>query len=234
MADMAASSRNDCFTRSVELILAACIMSQFFNIHQDNPQPRLIAQTADILRKGGVVVYPTDSGYALGCMLGNAQAQARIRRIREVDDEHLFTLMCRNLSELGNYAKVNNSQFRLLKANTPGAYTFILNATREVPRRLQHPKRSTIGIRVPKHAIVQAILEAIDAPLLSMSLRLADTEQTLEPWEIRARLQHQVDLVIETEHCPEGATTVINLTEEMPVLMREGLGDPTPFVFDAG
>jgi len=205
-------------------------MSQFFNIHLDNPQPRLIAQTAEILRRGGVIVYPTDSGYALGCMLGDTDAQARIRQIRGVDDKHLFSLMCRNLSELGNYAIVNNSQFRLLKANTPGAYTFILNATREVPRRLQHPKRSTIGIRVPQHAVVQAILEAIDAPLLSMSLSLPDTDMAVcELWEIRDRLEHVVDLVIDVEHCPAGATTVINLTGDVPVLEREGLGELAPF-----
>jgi len=205
-------------------------MSQFFNIHLDNPQPRLIAQTAEILRRGGVIVYPTDSGYALGCMLGDTDAQARIRQIRGVDDKHLFSLMCRNLSELGNYAIVNNSQFRLLKANTPGAYTFILNATREVPRKLQHPKRSTIGIRVPQHAVVQAILQAIDAPLLSMSLSLPDTDMAAcELWEIRDRLEHVVDLVIDVEHCPAGATTVINLTGDVPVLEREGLGDLAPF-----
>ena len=205
-------------------------MSQFFNIHLENPQPRLIAQTADILRKGGVVVYPTDSGYALGCVLGDNEAQQRIRQIRGVDDKHLFTLMCRNLSELGNYAIVNNSQFRLLKANTPGSYTFILNATREVPRKLQHPKRSTIGIRVSPHTVVQAILEAIDAPLLSMTLSFADADMTaIEPWEIRDRLEHVVDLVINVEHCPAGATTVINLTGDTPVLEREGLGDPAPF-----
>lgn len=207
-------------------------MSQFFNIHLDNPQPRLIAQTADILRKGGVIAYPTDSGYALGCMLGNTDAQTRIRQIRGVDDKHLFSLMCRNLSELGIYAIVNNSQFRLLKANTPGAYTFILNATREVPRKLQHPKRNTIGIRVPQHAVVQAILEAIDAPLLTMSLYFPDEDiAAMESWEIRERLERQVDLVIEVEHCPEGATTVINLTEDTPVLVREGLGDLAPFGF---
>lgn len=205
-------------------------MSQFFNINLDNPQSRLIAQTAEILRKGGVIVYPTDSGYALGCMLGNTDAQARIRQIRGVDDKHMFALMCRNLSELGNYAIVNNSQFRMLKANTPGAYTFILNATREVPRKLQHPKRNTIGIRVPQHAVVQAILEAINAPLLTMSLYFSDEDiAAMESWEIRERLERQVDLVIEVEHCPEGATTVINLTEDIPVLVREGLGDLAPF-----
>jgi tRNA threonylcarbamoyl adenosine modification protein (Sua5/YciO/YrdC/YwlC family) len=208
-------------------------MSQFFNINLSNPQPRLIAQTADILRKGGVIVYPTDSGYALGCMLGHADAQMRIRQIRAVDDKHLFTLMCRNLSELGNYAVVTNSQFRLLKANTPGAYTFILNATREVPRKLQHPKRSTIGIRVPEHHVVQALLEAIDTPMLSMTLSLPNEEDIsmMVPWEIRERLEHVVDLVIEVEHCEAGATTVIDLTGENPALIREGLGDLSPFSF---
>lgn len=205
-------------------------MSQFFNIHLDNPQSRLIAQTAEILRRGGVIAYPTDSGYALGCMLGNGDAQGRIRQIRGVDEKHLFTLMCRNLSELGNYAIVNNSQFRLLKANTPGAYTFILNATREVPRKLQHPKRSTVGIRVPQHHIVQAILEAIDAPLLSMSLYFPEDDEALsEAWEIRDRLEHQVDLVIDAGYCVAGATSVINLTGDTPELIREGLGDLSPF-----
>lgn len=205
-------------------------MSQFFNINLDNPQQRLMTQTADILRKGGVIAYPTDSGYALACMLGHSDAQARIRQIRGVDDKHFFTLMCRNLSELGNYAVVSNSQFRLLKANTPGAYTFILNATREVPRKLQHPKRSTIGIRVPQHNVVQAILEAIDSPLLSMTLSLANDDVALtEAWEIRDRLEQQVDLVIDAGVCVVGATTVINLTGDSPELIREGLGELAPF-----
>ena len=205
-------------------------MSQYFNINLENPQPRLIAQTADILRKGGVIAYPTDSGYALGCMLGHGDAQMRIRQIRGVDDQHLFTLVCRNLSELGNYAVVSNSQFRLLKANTPGAYTFILNATREVPRKLQHPKRNTIGLRVPQHAIVQAILESIDAPLLSMTLYIPDEDSALsEAWQIRDKLENLVDLVIDAGDCVAGATSVINLTDDTPVLIREGLGDLTPF-----
>ena len=205
-------------------------MSQFFNVNPDNPQARLIAQTADILRKGGVIAYPTDSGYALGCMLGNGDAQSRIRQIRGVDDKHLFTLICRNLSELGNYAIVSNSQFRLLKANTPGAYTFILNATREVPRKLQHPKRSTVGLRVPKHIIVQAILEAIDAPLLSMTLTIPNEDYALsEAWQIRDQLEHQVDLVIDAGDCVAGATSVIDLTGDAPTLIREGLGDLAPF-----
>lgn len=205
-------------------------MSQFFSINADNPQHRLIVQTADILRGGGVIAYPTDSGYALGCMIGHGDAQARIRQIRGVDDKHLFTLVCRNLSELGNYAIVSNSQFRLLKANTPGPYTFILNATREVPRKLQHPKRNTVGLRVPQHAIVQAILDAIDAPLLSMTLYFPDDDSSLsEAWEIREKLEHTVDLVIDAGHCVAGATSVINLTDDAPVLIREGLGDLAPF-----
>lgn len=205
-------------------------MSQFFNINIDNPQSRLITQTADILLKGGVIAYPTDSGYALGCTIGHADAQARIRQIRGVDDKHLFTLICRNLSELGNYAIVSNSQFRLLKANTPGAYTFILNATREVPRKLQHPKRSTVGLRVPDHTVVQALLAEIDAPLLSMTLYFPDEGLELnEAWEIRERLEHQVDLVIDVGHCAIGATSVIDLTSDSPALIRAGLGDLSPF-----
>jgi tRNA threonylcarbamoyl adenosine modification protein (Sua5/YciO/YrdC/YwlC family) len=209
-------------------------MSQFFNINIDNPQARLITQTADILRKGGVIAYPTDSGYALGCMVGNGDAQNRIRQIRGVDDKHLFTLICRNLSELGNYAIVSNSQFRLLKANTPGAYTFILQATREVPKKLQHPKRSTVGLRVPDHTVVQALLAEIDVPLLSMTLLLANEAEVLsEAWEIRDRLEHLVDLVIDVGYCVSGATSVIDLTGDAPVLIRSGLGDLSPFGLSA-
>jgi tRNA threonylcarbamoyl adenosine modification protein (Sua5/YciO/YrdC/YwlC family) len=205
-------------------------MSQLFNIHLANPQARLITHTAEILQAGGVIAYPTDSGYALGCMIGHSDAQARIRQIRGADEQHLFTLVCRNLAELGNYAIVSNSQFRLLKANTPGAYTFILNATREVPRKLQHPKRNTIGLRVPEHPVVQAILEAINAPLLSMTLLLPDEAEMLtQAWEIREKLEHSVDLVIDVGHCLAGATTVINLTQDVPKLIRAGLGDLGPF-----
>ena len=205
-------------------------MSQLFNINLANPQARLITHTAEILEAGGVIAYPTDSGYALGCMIGHSDAQARIRQIRAADEQHLFTLVCRNLAELGNYAIVSNSQFRLLKANTPGAYTFILNATREVPRKLQHPKRNTIGLRVPEHAVVQAILEAINAPLLSMTLLLPDEEEMLtQAWEICEKLEHSVDLVIDVGHCVAGATSVINLTQDVPELIRAGLGDLGPF-----
>ena len=205
-------------------------MSQFFQLHPQNPQARLLKQSAEILHNGGVIVYPTDSGYALGCMLGQADAQARIRQIRQVDESHLFTLVCRNLTDIGNYAVVSNSQFRLLKANTPGAYTFILKATREVPRKLQHPKRNTIGIRVPDLAVTQAILEAIDGPLLSMSLIMPEDSSALtEAWEIREKLEHAVDLVLDVGSCPSGDTTVINLTGEVPELIRDGLGDLSPF-----
>jgi tRNA threonylcarbamoyl adenosine modification protein (Sua5/YciO/YrdC/YwlC family) len=205
-------------------------MSQLFNIHLDNPQPRLIKHTAEILQAGGVIAYPTDSGYALACMLGSSNAQTRIRQIRGVDDKHLFTLICRNLSELGTYAIVNNSQFRLLKANTPGAYTFILNATRDVPRKLQHPKRNSIGIRVPQHAVVQAILEAIDAPLLSMTLNIVGNIENLsEAWQIRDQLEHQLDLVIDAGQSPVSATTVIDLTGDAPALIRAGQGNLAPF-----
>ncbi|HAJ72492.1 MAG TPA: threonylcarbamoyl-AMP synthase [Methylophilaceae bacterium] len=200
-------------------------MAQYFVINADNPQPRLIKQTVEILQQGGVVAYPTDSSYALGCALGNKEAQALIRQVRGVDERHLFTLMCRNLSELSVYAKVDNAQFRLLKANTPGPYTFILEASREVPRRLQHAKRSTIGLRVPKHQVTQSILEALNAPLLSMTLQLPEDEMPLNiAWEIRERLEHQIDLVIDSDICAAGETTVVDLTGDVPHVIREGIG----------
>ena len=201
-------------------------MAQYFVIHADNPQPRLVKQAVDILLNGGVIAYPTDSSYALGCALGFKEAQARIRNIRGVDDSHLFTLMCRNLSELNVYAKVDNAQFRLLKANTPGPYTFILEASREVPRRLLHAKRSTIGLRVPQHTVTQAILEAINAPLLSMTLQLPNDDAPLNiAWEIREQLEHHVDLVIDSSIAQMGETTVVDLTGEAPQLIRQGIGN---------
>jgi tRNA threonylcarbamoyl adenosine modification protein (Sua5/YciO/YrdC/YwlC family) len=205
-------------------------MSQYFVVHPDTPQPRLIKQAVEILHNGGVVAYPTDSCYALGCHLGDKAAQERIRAIRGVDDSHMFTLVCRNLAEIATYARVDNSQFRLLKANTPGSYTFILEATREVPRRLQHPKRSTIGLRVPQHAVTQALLEELGEPMLSMTLNLPGREDPPnEAWEIRDELEHQLDLVIDAGACPLEMTTVIDLTGNEPVLVRRGLGDPAPF-----
>lgn len=205
-------------------------MSQYFSIHPQSPQQRLIHQAAEIIRDGGVVAYPTDSSYALGCHLGDKAAQERIRAIRGVDESHHFTLVCRNLAEISNYAKVDNSQFRLLKANTPGSYTFILQASREVPRRLQHPKRSTIGLRVPDHAVTLALLEELNEPLLSMTLLLpGDDEPLNQAWEIRERLERLVDLVIDAGACDIQPTTVIDLTGESPVLTRLGKGDPAPF-----
>ena len=205
-------------------------MAQYFVINADNPQARLIKHSVEILRDGGVIAYPTDSSYALGCTLGNKAAQDRIRQIRGVDDSHLFTLICRNLSELAIYAQVGNSQFRLLKANTPGAYTFVLKATREVPRRLQHPKRNEVGIRVPNHAVTQALLDALGEPLLSMTLQLANDDEPLnEAWQIRDQLEHSIDLVIDSDISFAGLTTVIDLTEAAPVLIRQGAGEVRPF-----
>jgi tRNA threonylcarbamoyl adenosine modification protein (Sua5/YciO/YrdC/YwlC family) len=205
-------------------------MSQYFIIHAHNPQQRLIKHAVEILREGGVIAYPTDSSYALGCMMGFKDAQDKIRQIRGLDNSHLFTLVCSDLSELSTYAQVDNSQFRLLKANTPGAYTFVLKATKEVPRRLQHPKRSAVGIRVPQHAMLQALLEALAEPLLSMTLQLPDDDEPLnDAEEIRDRLQNQVDLVIDSAISHAGLTTVIDLTESPPTLIRQGIGDAVPF-----
>ena len=209
-------------------------MSQFFVINADNPQPRLIKHAVEILRDGGVIAYPTDSSYALGCMMGFKDAQDKIRQIRGLDDSHLFTLVCSDLSALSTYAQVDNSQFRLLKANTPGAYTFVLRATKEVPRRLQHPKRSAVGIRVPNHTMLQALLHALAEPLLSMTLQLPNQDDVMnaplnDAEEIRDRLQNQVDLVIDSAISHAGLTTVIDLTQAAPSLIRQGVGDAAPF-----
>ena len=205
-------------------------MAQYFVINAESPQARLIKHTVEILLEGGVIAYPTDSSYALGCMLGFKNAQDKIRQIRGVDDAHLFTLICRDLSELSTYAQVDNSQFRLLKANTPGAYTFVLRATKQVPRRLQHPKRSTVGIRVPNHAVVQTLLEALGEPILSMTLQLPGDDEALnEAWQIRDKLEHSVDLVIDSAITYAGLTTVIDLTENAPILIRQGVADAAPF-----
>jgi tRNA threonylcarbamoyl adenosine modification protein (Sua5/YciO/YrdC/YwlC family) len=205
-------------------------VAQFFSIHPDNPQPRLLRQAVDTVRAGGVIVYPTDSCYALGCQLGDKSAMARIRSIRGVSEQHHFSLACRNLSEISNYAKVSNSQYRLLKATTPGSYTFILEATREVPRRLQHPKRSTIGLRIPDHLVVQTLLEELDEPLLNSTLILPDDEIPLnDPKEIRDRLEHKVELVLDGGACSLEMTTVIDLTGGEPKLVRNGKGSLAPF-----
>jgi tRNA threonylcarbamoyl adenosine modification protein (Sua5/YciO/YrdC/YwlC family) len=205
-------------------------MAQFFAIHPDNPNPRLIRHAAEVLRGGGVVVYPTDSCYALGCHLDDKDAVARIRQIRKLDEHHHMTLMCRDLSEISRYARVDNVQFRLLKHNTPGSYTFILEATREVPKRLQHPKRSTIGIRIPDHPVALALLKELGEPISSSTLILPEEEgPQIDAEHIRDVLEKQVDLVIDGGAVGMDFTTVIDLTGAAPVLVRRGKGDVAPF-----
>ncbi len=205
-------------------------MSQFFQIHPENPQARLVSQAVGIINKGGLVAYPTDSAYALGCHIGDKHALDRIRAIRQLDKHHNFTLVCRDLSELSTYAKVNNQTFRLLKNHTPGAYTFILEATSEVPKRLMHPKRKTIGLRVPDNAIVQALLDELREPLMTSSLMLpGDEYPLLDPYDIRETLEHQLELVIDGGFCGMEPTTVIDLTGDTPVLLRQGKGDFSSF-----
>jgi tRNA threonylcarbamoyl adenosine modification protein (Sua5/YciO/YrdC/YwlC family) len=205
-------------------------VAQFFAIHPDNPQPRLIRRTVEIVRAGGVIVYPTDSCYALGCRLGDKAAMARLRAIRQVGERHHFALVCRDLAELAVYARVDNRQFRLLKRATPGSYTFILKATREVPKRLLHPSRKTIGLRVPDHRVVHALLAELGEPLLSSTLLLPGDELPLnDPREIRDRLEHEVDLVLDAGSCGITPTTIVDLTGEDPVITRQGKGSIAPF-----
>lgn len=207
-------------------------MAQYFVINSSNPQARLIKQAAQMVRDGKVIVYPTDSCYAIGCHLDDKSAVARIRQIRGVDDNHHMTLVCRDLSELSHYALVNNVQFRLLKHNTPGSYTFILQATKEIPKRLQHPKRSTIGVRIPDHAIALALLEELGEPLLSSTMILPNEESPLnDAQQIRVLLEQQVDLVIDGGAVASEPTSVIDLTRDMPILVRAGRGDTAHFLF---
>ena len=209
-------------------------MSQFFQIHPENPQARLIKQAVEIIRGGGVVIYPTDSSYAIGCQIGDKNAVERVRRLRELDKNHNFALICSDLSQLGLFAKVDTGTFRLLKAHTPGPYTFILNATREVPRMLMHPKRRTIGLRVPSHPIAMALLEQLGEPLMSVSLIMpGETEPLSDPYEMRQVLEHHVDLIIDGGFGGLEASTVINLTGDEPEVIRVGCGDPTPFAAQA-
>jgi tRNA threonylcarbamoyl adenosine modification protein (Sua5/YciO/YrdC/YwlC family) len=205
-------------------------MAQFFDIHPDNPQPRLIRRAVDILLQGGIIVYPTDSSYALGCQIGEKEAMERIRRLRDLDDKHNFTLVCRDLSEITTYAKIDNQAFRLLKSMTPGAYTFIFEGTKQVPRRLIHPRRKTIGIRVPDNAICRELLGILDQPILSTTLILPGDDLPLtDPYEMRGILDHQVDLIIDGGFCGLEATTVVDMTAETPLVTRTGKGDPSLF-----
>lgn len=205
-------------------------MAQFFSIHPENPQARLVTQAVDILRRGGLIVYPTDSAYALGCHIGDKFALDRIRALRQLDKHHNFTLMCRDLSELANYARVDNTAYRIIKSHTPGPYTFILNATTEVPRRLQHPKKKTLGLRVPDNAIALALLEELGEPLMSSSLILpGDALPLTDPYDIRDTLEHQCELVIDGGFCGLEPTSVIDLTGDEPQVMRKGCGDISDF-----
>ncbi|MBL3590899.1 MAG: threonylcarbamoyl-AMP synthase [gamma proteobacterium endosymbiont of Lamellibrachia anaximandri] len=205
-------------------------MAQFFQIHPDNPQPRLIRQVVNIIRQGGLVIYPTDSSYALGCQIGDKGAMEKIRRIRKLDESHNFTLVCRDLTEISNYAKVGNQEFRLLKTLTPGPYTFIHQATKQVPRRLQHAKRKTIGIRVPDNQIVRDMLEELGEPIMSTTLILPGDEMPLtDPYEMRQILDHEVDLIIDGGYCGFEPTSVVVMTEETPEIARAGKGDVSLF-----
>lgn len=206
-------------------------MSQFFHVHPDNPQARLIRQAVTIVRDGGVIAYPTDSSYAFGCRIGDKAAMERIVHMRRADKDHNFTLVCRDLSDIGTYARIDNSQYRLLKTATPGPFTFVLRASNEVPRRLQNPKRKTIGLRVPDHAVVHALLEELGEPLMSATLILPEEEQALNDAElIRERLEHRLDLVIDAGPCPREPTTVLDLTAERITVIRQGRGDASAFL----
>ncbi len=205
-------------------------MAQYFAVHPQDPQQRLIRRAVDIVRNGGLMVYPTDSCYALGCQIGDKNAMERVRRIRQVDEHHHFTLVCRDLSELGLYAAVDNIQYRLLRASTPGSYTFILKARREVPKRLLNPRRNTIGVRVPDHNVVRALLEEMGEPILSSTLILPGDKLPLNDMdEIRNRLQHDVELVLDGGPCGVEMTTVVDLTGDTPVIARRGKGSTAPF-----
>jgi tRNA threonylcarbamoyl adenosine modification protein (Sua5/YciO/YrdC/YwlC family) len=206
-------------------------MAQLLYIHQETPQIHLLRQAVATIRRGGIIVYPTDSGYALGCQIGDKSALDKIRQLRHLEPKHNFTLVCRDLSELSTYAIIADSVYRILRAYTPGSYTFILPATREVPRRLQHPKRRTIGIRIPNNVIALALLDMLDEPLMSTTLTVPGTETALlEPEAIREVLGERVDMILAGGHCGLEPTTVVDLTKPKPVILRQGKGDSTPFL----
>jgi tRNA threonylcarbamoyl adenosine modification protein (Sua5/YciO/YrdC/YwlC family) len=205
-------------------------VAKYFDVHPDNPQPRAIQQIVGLVRDGGLIAYPTDSCYALGCQMGNAAGLSRIREIRRLDDRHHFTLVCSDFSQLGQFVQVDNSIFRLVRAATPGSYTFILPASREVPRRLMHPRKRTVGVRIPRHTVTQAILAELGEPLVSSTLLLPGEDEPLTAgWEIKERLDHAVDAVVDAGECGTVPTTVIDLSQDEPVIVRRGAGDPSRF-----
>ncbi|MBQ0905672.1 L-threonylcarbamoyladenylate synthase [Micromonospora sp. U21] len=205
-------------------------MARYYDVHPQNPQPRIIGQVADLIRGGGLVAYPTDSCYALGIQLGNQDGLDRIRQIRNLDDRHHFTLVCRDFAQLGQFVQISNSVFRLVKASTPGSYTFILPATREVPRRMLHPKKRTVGVRVPRHTVTQALLTELGEPLVSSTLALpGEDEPMTQGWEIKERLDHLLDAVVDAGDCGKEPTTVVDLSGPEPEILRRGAGDPSRF-----
>lgn len=205
-------------------------MARFFDVHPQDPQPRTIGRIVDLLQAGGLIAYPTDSCYALGAQLGNKEALDRIRMIRQLDDKHHFTLVCKDFAQLGQFVNIDNKMFRSIKAATPGAYTFILPATKEVPRRMLHPKKKTVGVRIPDHRVVHALLDGLGEPLLSSTLLLPGEETALtEGWEIKERLDHQVDAVVDSGECGPEPTTVVDFSSGYAEVVRRGAGDPAPF-----
>jgi tRNA threonylcarbamoyl adenosine modification protein (Sua5/YciO/YrdC/YwlC family) len=205
-------------------------MARYFDIHPASPQQRMIAAAADVVRGGGVIAYPTDSCYALGCQLGNVDGIARIRAVRQLDDRHHLTLVCQDFAQLGQFARVSNSVFRAVKAATPGSYTFILPATREVPRRLQHPGKKTVGVRIPGHAVTRALLAELGEPLVSSTLLLPGRDEPMtEGWQIADELGHAVDAIIDSGDCGTEPTTVIDFSGDSPEILRRGAGDPSGF-----
>jgi tRNA threonylcarbamoyl adenosine modification protein (Sua5/YciO/YrdC/YwlC family) len=205
-------------------------VAKYFDVHPDNPQPRAIRQVVDIVRGGGLIAYPTDSCFALGCAIGNKNGMDRIRELRHLDDRHHFTLMCRDFAQLGQFVQINNALFRSLKSATPGPYTFILPATKEVPRRLLHPKKKTVGVRIPDHVVALALLTELGEPLLSTTLTLPGAEEPMtHGWEIKEELDHQLDAVIDSGECGVEPTTVIDFSGDEPEILRKGAGDPSRF-----
>lgn len=205
-------------------------MARYLDVHPQDPQPRSIAQVVDLLRSGGLIAYPTDSGYALGCALGNVEGLTRIRRIRQLDDKHHFTLVCSDFAQLGQFVHIDNHVFRSVKANTPGQYTFILPATKEVPRKMLHPKKKTVGVRIPEHPVVTALLRELGEPMMSSTLLLpGQTEPMTEGWVVKDELDHDLDAVIDSGECGTEPTTVIDFTDGGAEIVRRGAGDPTPF-----